>query len=241
MIRSPVAALVLLGFLTPGSAEAKCARTEHRPKILTTRDTNIPDDGGVMVGWTSEVYSDEDDHPVGDPSDQPTWTATDGKKPVALARVSLAPGLSVYRPAHGTGKIIVKSKAGATLGTFAHDPKAAANTMASPQVIGVALSTDKAMRWSERHAMTKLKVAPPVAAIALITYRVTAKGNEPISFVTIADTHDTLTSLDAFQDAGHCGGVVGGSAPPNAGDKVVFAWVDAFGRLSPVSAPVTAK
>ena len=59
--------------------------------------------------------------------------------------------------------------------------------------------------------------------------------------MTLPDTHDTLTTLDVFQDAGHCGSVVDGGRPPNAGETITFAWVDAFGRVSPKSAPIAAK
>src|SRR5678815_3160249 len=98
-----VAALALV----PHSAQGKCAQTEEQPKLLTTRDTKLPDDGGFLVGWETTVYKDSAVHVKGDPSDQ-AFVAWAGKKQVALKRVSLAPGLSVYRPAAATGSLVVK-------------------------------------------------------------------------------------------------------------------------------------
>jgi hypothetical protein len=237
MIRFAVA-FVLVAAIT--DAGAKCARTEQRPKVLTTRDTKLPDDGGILVGWENEVYSDASDHVKGDPSNQPDWAAFDRKTKLVLTRVSLAPGLSVYRVT-GKATAVLKSKAGKTLGTFSHDAKAAANAMPPPAVSDVVLSIDDSERWSERHAKATLKVAPPPQAAALVVYAIGPKDNAAISFVTLPDTHDKLLKLDVFDDAGHCGSVVDGSRPPAKGEKLAFAWVDAFGRLSPVGATITAK
>jgi len=229
-----LAVLAIASSLVPLAADAKCARTELVPKLLTTRDRNLPADGGVLVGYENQVYDQSGPHTTGDPSEA-AWVGKSGKGKVALARTSLAPGLSVYKPA-GSGAITIENGAGATVGTFTRDPKAAKNTMTAPVAIDVALSVDKNPRWSSRHVNVHLKAAPPAAAAAVIVY----SGDTAISFVTLPDTHDALTTFDAFVDGGHCGSVPDGGRPPTKGEKVTFAWVDAFGRLSPKSAPVAA-
>lgn len=231
--------LIAVVALPAADAAAKCARTEQRPVVLTTRDTKLPDDGGILVGWQTETYSDANDHvPYDkDPTDQPTWTAQDGaNKPVALTRTALAPGLSVYVPAKGTGAVILTAKAKQPLGKFTHDPKAAKVALPAPQVASLALVSTQEMRWRERRATATLAAPPPEAAVAIIVYR----AGKPLTFARLPDTHDHLTELETFQDAGHCGSVVFGSEPPAANDKVTFAWVDAFGRLSPQSAAIAA-
>jgi hypothetical protein len=227
--------LALAAILVAPPVEAKCARNLAVPVILTTRDTKLPDDGGVLVGWAAS-FDDATGEMSADPSDQPTWTATAGKTKVALTRVALAPGLSVYKVG-GTGDVTLAGKQ--PLGTFHHDPKAAASTMAAPALSSMVFVKQKAVRWAERTATAHFKSAPPAAAAAVIVYSVTANGNTPIGFATLPDTHDTLTEVDTFHDRGHCDVILDAARPPNPGEKVVVAWVDSFGRLSPTSKPVT--
>jgi len=73
-------ALVLLVPFAP-SAEATCAQSMLVPDIATTRDTHLPADGGVLVGFT---YATSNAEPSGsDPSEATRWTATSGKKTIA--------------------------------------------------------------------------------------------------------------------------------------------------------------
>jgi hypothetical protein len=233
---------VVFAMLSPvATSDAKCARTELRPKVLTTRDRKLPDDGGILVGIENVVYSDTADHANGDPSVQPTWVAYDGAKHLGLTYVTLAPGLTVYKST-GKSTVVLKTKAGTALGTFTHDPKAAANTMAAPEPIDLVVASEPTMRGGrQRTATLRLKVAPPPAAAALVVYSAASKITVPLSFVTLPDTHDALLSLGVFDDAGKCGSVVVGSQPPEGHQLIAFAYVDAFGRVSPVSASITAK
>ena len=227
--------LVLAAVALSPAADAKCARNVAVPVILTTRDTKLPDDGGVLVGWQPS-FDDPSAAMTGDPTDQPTWTATDGKTKLVLTRVALAPGLSMYKVT-GTGEVTLTAKQ--PLGTFHHDAKAGANTMAAPALSSMVFVKQKAVRWAERTATAHFKSAPPAAAAAVIVYSVTAKGNTPIGFATLPDTHDTLTEIATFHDRGHCDVLLDSARPPNPGENVVVAWVDSFGRLSPTSKPVT--
>jgi hypothetical protein len=244
MNRTVLSVLAAIPLLTPASTTAKCARAEVVPALLTTRDTKLPADGGFLIGWTRTVDANAVTS-AGDPSDQPLAAKT-GTQPVSLKRVALAPGLSAYFPATFRGALAVElpganSRPAQPFGSFTRDGDAKPVAMPAPAAVTVALSQDKTARWQSRHAVVTLSAAPPDAARALITYVTTAGKPVAVTFVTLADTHDTVKTIEAFEDAGHCGFVVAGSHPPAAGDRVTFAWVDAFGRVSPTSAPITAN
>ena len=223
-----VVAVLLIG---GPAVDAKCARNVPTPVILTTRDTNIPDDGGVLVGWQIANASNLPE-PSGDPSDQPEWNVSAG----TLRRESVAPGLSVYFLS-GTGDVSIMAKDKSKLGTFHHAPKAAPKSSSAPEVAKMTLSTSKEFRWSDRHAIVTLKSAPPPSAVAVVVYSKTTA----LSFVKLPDTHDKLLEIETFIDHGHCGLVVDGARPPNAGEEIAIKWVDGFGRISAASNFVKAQ
>ncbi len=235
-------------------AVADCAMPAYAGDVLTTRVTKLPADGGILVGWKYDAQATKT--ASGDASDQATWTISNGKANgnLKLKRVSLAPGLSVYQPAPAPGTLTLADGKGTTLGTFTLDPKAAANAMTAPTVVSVALSETPSRRGSNRRVLATFKDAAPPEAVAVIVYQAPVKtkpvaGNTKqlaaapvaISFVRIPDTHDKLQELQVFNDAGHCGVLQPGARPPTANEQVTFAWVDAFGRRSPLSAAVVAK
>ena len=232
-----VVVAVVVASLQP--AAALCISMGLQASVLTTRDTVLPPDGGVLVGYQS---GRDNDDTSGDPSNQPGWTASEGKATIALSRVSLAPGLSVYRPAAGTGgELILKDKKGTALGRFTRDPKAARSTLGAPRPKSLAVSVEQVRRGNRVHAVAHLLAAPPRLAFALIVYRIDKDSAKALSFVRLPDTHDELTELDVFEDAGRCGTLPQGSVPPAAGDKIGLAWADAYGRVSPISAPIVVK
>jgi hypothetical protein len=222
----------------------------YKGDVLTLRDTQVPPDGGILVGWTR---SNTADATPGDASNQPDWTIVPGKSMthLKLNRTSLAPGLSMYRPAiQGyPGMLTLVGNKGAALGTFTFDPKAKASSMAAPIALSVVLSeTRESYRGTDHEVLATFKTAAPNDAVAVIVYKTFAKRSGkpaaapiPLSFVRLPDTHDQLTELHVFDDAGHCGVLQPGSRPPAAHEKVAFAWVDAFGRRSPLSESVVAQ
>ncbi|HPH66110.1 MAG TPA: hypothetical protein PLF40_10215 [Kofleriaceae bacterium] len=235
-------------------AVADCAMPAYAGDVLTTRVTKLPADGGILVGWKYDAHATTP--ASGDASDQPTWTISNGKANanLKLKRVSLAPGLSVYQPAPAPGTLTLADGKGTALGTFTLDPKAAANAMVAPVALSVALSETPSRRGNNRHVLATFKDAAPPEAVAVIVYQApvqaksaTAKGAAAttapvaISFVRIPDSHDQIKEVQVFRDAGYCGVLQPGARPPAANERVAFAWVDAFGRRSPLSAPVVAK
>ena len=238
MTRFLMASLAALA-LTPNVTHASCARAEFVPSLLTTRDTHLPDDGGVLVGF---AYSTDDkmrEETGPDPSDV-KWSGMDGKKPVALTRVALAPGLSMYKPAAGTTSFAVWSKRGSKLGTFTVDGKAP-NKLTAPEPKLVKVTATASFRSRTSVATLTLVKAPPAEAIAVIVYSVDASGTTALTFTGLPDTHDKLTSFEVSRTGGHCSNEVHGTSSVEAGGKIAFAWVDIFGRVSPTSKPIVAK
>src|SRR2546430_1863099 len=187
-------AVVLLAQLAP-AASASCAQSQLVPEILTTRVTHLPADGGVLVGYSSTMNDAEPSS--GDPSNATKWTATAGTKTIALTRVSLAPGLSVYRPPATTDAFAIADSKGVTIGTFTHDTTAgAATAMKGPATKSVTVETAKGRRWTTTTATLELRTAPPAEAVAAIVYRVDGGKLEAVSFGRLPDTHDKLTSVE---------------------------------------------
>lgn len=215
--------LLLALALEARPAAASCMRAELNPLLLTRRDTHLPADGGVLVGYTFTTSDLERTGP--DPSDV-KWKTT-----AKVVRTQLAPGLSVYKT-DAAAFTFGKTK-------FSHDGKTAAPT-AAPQPKAVRVKSEHEVRWSTTTATLTLATAAPPEAIAVIIYDADSK--KPLMFAGLADTHDKDLSLQIFESGGHCGT----NTPPetgyvSAGSKLVFAYVDAFGRLSPQSKPITAQ
>jgi hypothetical protein len=226
--------LLLALLLEARPAAASCMQASLAPVVLTRRDTKLPADGGVLVGYT---YATGEDREVTgpDPSDV-TWTAIAGKKTVVLARTQLAPGLSVYRPAAGVTGFTLVTKTGKERGTFTHDGAGEA-AMPAPKPRAVKTKSEHEVRWTNSETMLTLDAAPPADAVAIIAYD---DHHKALLFATLPDTHDKLRELAIDHSSGHCGT----PQPPEHGyvtGAVTFAWVDAFGRLSPASKPVTVQ
>jgi hypothetical protein len=196
---------------------------ELNPALLTRRDTKIPADGGVLVGYG---YTNSDLERTGPDPSEVKWKAS-----AKLARTQLAPGLSVYKT----------DAAKFTFGksSFTHDGKTTALTVA-PMPKSVRVKSEDNPRWSSSSATLTLATAAPADAIAVIVYDADSK--KALLFAGLPDTHDKELSFQIFESSGHCGT----PRPPetgyvSAGSKLVFAYVDAFGRLSPQSKPITAQ
>lgn len=214
--------LAVLGDVRP--AAASCMQAELGPVLLTRRDTKIPADGGVLVGYGYATGSDREQTGP-DPSDV-KWKAS-----TKLVRTQLAPGLSVYKT----------DAAKLTFGKYAftHDGKTAALT-AAPQTKSVKVTSTHSERWSSTMATLTLTTAAPADAVGVIAYD--AESKKAILYAGLPDTHDQELSLNIYSSGGHCGV----RTPPESGavvsgTKLVFAYVDAFGRLSPQSKPLTAQ
>jgi hypothetical protein len=215
------------------SADATCAYIQLGPRVMTTRVTALPADGGVLVGYAGRGAAG--DAAADDPSHAAGWVATDGRKhAVAMTRVSLAPGLSVYKLG-GDAATTIATSDGKPVGAFTHDAKAAPNAMPAPQATGATTKSEPSFRSTVTTSTVTLATAPPPEAVALIVYAAGA----PVAYGQFADTHDTAKSVVVYEGGGHCGLPVPGHAL--ASEAYTFAFVDAFGRLSPQSKPVAGR
>lgn len=228
--------LLLLVALTllPTPADASCAFVGMIPNVLTRRDTKLPADGGVLVGWTSG--NDNDGEPSSADPSEVQWTATNGKAKVKLTRTQLAPGLSVYRP---PANVTAFKLAGKTKehGSFTQEATSAPTAMPAPAPKAITSKTTEGFRSMTTTTTLKLSTAAPADAVAIIAYDDTGK---PLLYSSLADTHDKILEFEIQQTGGHCG-TPHPSGEGSLAGKITFAYVDAFGRLSPKSKPVTAQ
>jgi hypothetical protein len=233
--------LLLLLALLPQPVDASCMRAELMPQLFTRRDQHLPVDGGVLVGFKYTTESKEFEPTASnDPSDV-TWTASEHKKSLTMTRTALAPGLSVYRPPADATTFTLTTKAGKQVGAFTHDVTGTPAAITAPKPKGVKVESTHDFRSSKTSATLELASAPPPEAVAIIVYSVGPTGNTAVSFADLPDTHNTLTSLGIYSSGGHCSNDVPGSGYIATGSKLVFAYVDTFGRLSATSTAITAK
>ncbi len=239
MIRGTVSVMRMLHcsvvaatLVASSGAHATCAMARIGPRVMTTRSTVIPADGGVLVGYqfggTGGEFTDDD------PSAAAGWTASDGTHPIGLTRISLAPGLSVWKLA-GNAPTTITGKDAKPIGAFTHDAKLPAVAMPAPQPTSATTSTAPSFRSSTTTSTVTLAKAPPPDAVALIVYAAGA----PITYAQLPDTHDKLTKLAVFEAGGRCALPMPGHALSSG--TYTFAYVDAFGRLSPQSKPLRGK
>ena len=234
MMRS--AALILVSILAARDlATAKCAMPSVGSAVITPATAKLPADGGVLVGATASF---EVQISGADTALNPTWRFGDGSKELVPVLVTLAPGLVVYRPPAGmTGALTLKDgKAEIAKLTVTADKPAA---LAAPEPHSLVLN-----KVAERYGGfrlqidAKLKTAVPAGAVAIVVLAVTKKGNVPRSWVRV---EANATDAQVAGSSGRCDPGVPGEIMSKAGDKVVLAYVDAYGRLSKPSRPVNIK
>jgi hypothetical protein len=214
-------------------AAADCALEELGPELITRAGAKIPADGGILVGWHASTSLKA--AAKGDPS-QHAYKATAGGKTVSLIEASLAPGLTVYRPKPAVvGALSVKSLVDVTF------EKAKGAALPAPDVSAVVLAEGKARYNATYTSVTASVAAVPDAAVALVLYAMADEEHVPLSFGTPAHDKRGATTVLVFEGAHNCEANPPAMRAPAAGDEVVLAWVDAFGRISPVSQPVIAK
>jgi len=222
----------------PRAAHAFCAMLPLHPAVMTTRSTALPADGGILVSYTAGK-EDEGEPETTDPSETPTWRAFDGAgHALKYDAVSLAPGLRVLVPAAGTGAITIKGKRDNVIGTFTRDSKAAPVALAAPKPATLRVEVSLGAHGSmELRGQITLAVSPPADAVAVITYQIIGSTKQTVGASWLPATHDKLKTWELGRAGGHCHH--GPDGVPMPGTQVTFAYVDAFGRLSPQSKPIT--
>ena len=224
---------------TPARARAgACAPAGLAAQALTHAADAVPADGGVLVG-TQQVYGG----PVArdeDPTIHGDYRFVVGKRSVKVTPTPLAPGLSVAEPpddvvsAPGDAPVQLVTGKDTVVLSF-HTAEARPFAVPAPQVRRVVTSRYTDDRSSSVHATAALVGPAPADAVAVILYDARTNPPRPLSWQRV-----TQGALQAslYASGGRCQAVAPGTEPPHGGQPVAIAWVDGFGRRSPLSAPV---
>lgn len=201
---------------TPAVA-APCALIENRAAVLTPDGAAIADGGGIVVGTMPDAQRDMPDR--GAPS---TWKVA-GK---AASLRHVAPGLDVIA---ATGPATVSGADGKPIASVKHGAPAALD---APKLTAVTSFTSQTRHpWTRVDAL--LAGDPPAAAVALVVFD--KAGTTARSWSrAIGNARD----VTVFFSSG-CERYPDGTSGAGVGDDVTLAWLDASGRLSKLSAPVT--
>jgi hypothetical protein len=195
--------------------------------------------GGVIVALLRGVGSKSAMSAV-----DKAWRFRDVNKLVEPTFVDIAPGLAVYAlPATGGPELALLDADGKELAKVVRASKATA-ALAAPALASI---TYESRRYSPPRGSGTSTTgiadigAIPAGAAALIVYEVTKTGNVARSWVSVTGADPKATKIAAYQSGGRCNPTLPGIEPIANGAKVVVAWLDTSGRLSPVSKPVTAR
>ncbi len=211
--------------LAARDATAKCAMTELQPSLVTDKAATVPSDGGVLVGFVAEVGQHRAD---GDPS------VTDWKFSVAVDHTTLAPGLTVYRPKSGA-TIAISDAKGKAIAKYARDAKATTMMLPPPMPQKLTITASRSGRGTHRELTAALSSPPPDTAVAVILYSSTA--GKALAYGRVHPGADAKAVVP-WADPPRCSFSPSGTTMPTAGDKLVLAWVDQFGRIGKTSAPI---
>jgi hypothetical protein len=238
---SLVAVIVALTLGHASPAYPKCARILLAPQLITHAADPIPAGGGVLIGFTETTDATAEAFIGHDPAMNTDWTLTVGKRKTRPRVEQLAPGLAVYRPGTLRGTrptpLVLRDGKGAKLGVFSASARADAASLPAPtvkRITSTAVAQNKG-RWQATVTTTIAEVDQiPARAAALIVYRQGAGNTTPLTWARVAV--GSTPTLEIYESPGKCGTEPEGLAAPAPGETVVLAWVDQFGRRSPLSA-----
>jgi hypothetical protein len=219
---SKLALVTVLTLAAASNADADCAFFGLTATPITAANTALPGDGGIVIAALPDQKGKLD---PGDAALKHPFTLKGVNKP--LARV-LAPGLVVVPvPAKTTDLYDQAGKSVLSIKTTADKVAAPA----APSVKAIEFDARRSRHGSERVFVTFDKL--PTGTIAVVLSD--AKG-KPRSWGRIADA--TSNRVAAF-DSGDCQALPNGTVPSKAGEQVIVQYVDAYGRLSPATKPMT--
>ncbi len=224
------------------AAAEPCPVFTPSPEILQRNNSVLPGGAGLVVRSGYEMAGTTRSDV--DASLQPTWKFTrslrKGAAKLATTIEPLAPGLTRYVPAGGTGAIAV---------TVAGKPHRITITPAStkqpmsplpaptPVRIVMQLSPVRGGGRPAAVATATLQDRRPAWVVAVIVYGIDDKGvATPRSFMKVYD--DTLALPVYTFSTRNCEPPVAATVASNIGDQIALAWVDELGRVSPRSAPM---
>jgi hypothetical protein len=223
-------ALAVLVLVAPRAASAELCGPMTTAVTAFHHTERIAAGGGQIV-WMKPAFS------VGHAGTelQPAWRLRDVNRLVQPRIVPVAPGLAVYElPVMSSPELDLVDPDGEVLGhverATERDPRPSAPVVTAVESYG----SD-----SYAHVTAVLEEAAPKRMFALVVFRVDDRGTRTgLSFGSGVQTEgDAAKRIVVFRTAHACS-----ATPPwiqpKVGDKVVLAWLDLSGRLSPMSKPV---
>ncbi|MBK7074468.1 MAG: hypothetical protein IPH44_19440 [Myxococcales bacterium] len=243
---SLVAVIVALALCHASPAYPKCARVLLAPQLITHAADPIPAGGGVLIGFTETTDDSAETFAGHDPAMNADWTLVVGKRKTRPRLEQLAPGLAVYRPGALRGtrptQVVLRDGKGAKVGAFSASSRADAASLPAPsvkRVTSTAVAQDKG-RWRGTVTTTVVEVDQiPDRAAALIAYRQDGNNTTALTWARVAV--GSSPAIEIYASPGKCGTEPEGLTAPAPGVTVVLAWVDQFGRRSPLSTPSVVK
>jgi hypothetical protein len=228
------AALALVALAGTAPAHALCVMVQMGPRPMRASWTIAP--GGGVVVTMSDVSNE---HKSGQDLklEQPGWRFRDVNTELAPSAIrTIAPGLVVYE---------VPVSAGPSLDMLDHHKQRIATIsrgtlkpLAAPAPSRLVYSSKPLPRGGAYMAVSATLTAdPPADALALVMFR-DDKAHTPMSWIHAQAVAHPAKTLDVFHTARRCEQVPA-FVMPAAGDRVVLAWLDTSGRLSPFSKPYT--
>lgn len=213
-----------LAFVVPGHADADCALIGLVPKVLSAPDVVLADDGGIVVGAIAEDRAPLD---RGDVAVQKAWRYVLPRGAFEPGIEALAPGLAVYK----TGAVVLdlRNGKGETLARATRGGKR--DKLAAPAIKSIRYDAPISRRQVVKVEVT-LDGQVPAGAIALVL--ADAKG-QPRSW-----TKAEGTVLTPYYQR-DCLTLPNGTVPSKKGERVTLFWVDASGRKSAFTKPMTIK
>lgn len=213
-------AVLLLALSVRLASAGECADAPLTARPLTTDQTAIPSDGGILVAYQPQAADEPQRGLVKD------WRLVDGAQRTAPRVTPLAPGLERLQP---VGTQLVDGK-GASLLRFSA-AKAAGPVLDAPAATAVVRTTSEAGRRRMRVVSVALATAAPADRI-LVVFDKAGK-------VARSWGRGNGSPKVAVFGSGGCTLVANGTIESQVGDEVRLAWVDRTGRLSGLSAPIT--
>jgi len=221
-----LAILAVATVIATTPAHALCMMVQMGPRPMQASWTIAPG-GGVVVALDNV----SNENKVGDDLklEQPRWRFRDVNVEIAPAAITtIAPGLVVYH---------VPVTAGPSLDMLDHHKqriatitRGALKALVAPAPSSLVLATTPYRRGSYTAVTASFTADPPADALALVMFR-DDKAHTPMSWIRV---QPTAKALDVFHTARRCEQVPAFIAP-TAGERVVVAWLDTSGRLSPYS------
>lgn len=212
-----VIVLALLASATPTRAEMRCEDGPLPPQGIGNQ-TKVAGSGGVIVAGNT----------------LPDWRFRDVNRIVRARVTTVAPGLAIYHPPPLADRAItLEDTAHAarvrTTRVFEADPPLAVPRVRSVTSVGTVTMLRKAVT-------VEFATAVPEGAVVAVITRVDGAKRVGLSWVEV---HEGLSAVPIWHSPRSCETHVESWIQPQPGDVVDVQWIDASGRLSEPSEPVT--